>query len=68
MSELWVNFIRSGDPNGGSAPHWPTYKSSVSGLNLVIQDQEQGGSYVEQDTYRLAGIRYLTENAHYRHV
>jgi para-nitrobenzyl esterase len=22
----WTNFAKHGDPNGGGAPHWPSYK------------------------------------------
>jgi para-nitrobenzyl esterase len=32
LSELiqtyWTNFARTGDPNGGAAPHWPAYKAA----------------------------------------
>jgi para-nitrobenzyl esterase len=26
-SSAWVNFIKTGDPNGAGAPHWPPYKT-----------------------------------------
>ena len=25
MSSYWVNFVKSGNPNGGDLPSWPTY-------------------------------------------
>lgn len=68
MSAQWINFVHSGDPNGEGLPVWPIYDSSPQGSNLVLQTQSQGGSYVEQDTYRLAGREYLTKWARRRHV
>ena len=68
MSEQWINFVNSGNPNWQSVPHWPLYNESKKGLNLVVQKSGQGGSYVEEDTYRLAGREYLTKWARRRHV
>ena len=68
MTIQWVNFVADGDPNAGNLPYWPLYNESETGLNLVLQTQRQGGSYVEPDTYRLAGREYLTKWARRRHV
>ena len=68
MSAQWINFANNGDPNGAGLPPWPLYNESKTGLNLVIQKSGQGGSYVEHDTYRLAGREYLTKWARRRHV
>ncbi|KAF2203131.1 alpha/beta-hydrolase [Delitschia confertaspora ATCC 74209] len=68
MSRQWVNFIYGGDPNGENLPVWPKYSEAAKGLNLVLQTKGQGGSYVEEDTYRLAGREYLTKWARRRHV
>ena len=28
MMEFWVRFAQTGDPNGGSLPHWPAYDAT----------------------------------------
>ena len=70
MSAQWVNFVASGDPNGKDLPVWPRYSESEKGLNLVVQatGRGQNGSYVEEDTYRLAGREFLSKWARRRHV
>ncbi|USP82423.1 uncharacterized protein yc1106_09697 [Curvularia clavata] len=70
MSAQWINFVAKGDPNGKGLPYWPKYNKSPKGLNLVLQPKGRGynGSYVEEDTYRLAGREYLTKWARRRHV
>ena len=70
ISAQWVHFFNGGDPNGEGLPEWPQYSEGVNGLNLVIQAEGRGynGSYVEEDTYRLAGREYLTKWARRRHV
>ncbi|KAI3332170.1 alpha/beta-hydrolase [Xylariaceae sp. AK1471] len=68
MSEQWIRFAHTGDPNGGSLPRWPRYDEGEKGLNMVLQTEVQGGSYVEEDTYRLEGREYLTKWARRRHV
>lgn len=70
MSAQWINFVAGGSPNAEGLPNWPLYNGSTSGLNLVLQANGRGynGSYVEQDTYRIAGREYLAEWARRRHV
>ncbi len=68
LSEMWINFANTGDPNSEGLPRWPLYHERANGNNLVLQTTGQGGSYVEEDTYRLAGREYLTKWARRRHV
>lgn len=68
MSAQWITFANGGDPNSVGLPEWPKYSNGLNGLNLVLQTEQQGGSYVEEDTYRLAGRDYLTQWARRRHV
>ncbi|KXT08594.1 hypothetical protein AC579_7063 [Pseudocercospora musae] len=68
MSEQWINFVYFGNPNGEGVPQWPKYNESGQGVNLVLQTEGQGGSYAENDTYRLEGREYLSKWARRRHV
>ncbi|OTA91318.1 hypothetical protein M434DRAFT_13285 [Hypoxylon sp. CO27-5] len=68
LSSQWIRFAHTGDPNGPGLPHWPRYNEGKDGVNLVLQTKAQGGSHVEEDTYRLAGREYLTRWARRRHV
>jgi para-nitrobenzyl esterase len=38
MSSYWVNFARSGDPNGSGLPAWPAYRDAATGLVQVLGD------------------------------
>jgi para-nitrobenzyl esterase len=33
-SSYWVNFIKSGDPNGADLPHWPSYRSEPLAMGM----------------------------------
>lgn len=68
MSAQWITFAHTGNPNGDGLPMWPGYSEGPDGLNLVLQTETQGGTYVEDDVYRLSGREYLTEWARRRHV
>ena len=34
----WANFVKTGDPNGGSLPKWPAYKASSDQLMNITND------------------------------
>lgn len=38
MHAYWVNFVKTGDPNGSDLPHWPKYSASQDELMNFTQD------------------------------
>ncbi|KAF2856865.1 alpha/beta-hydrolase [Plenodomus tracheiphilus IPT5] len=69
LSERWVRFFATGNPNGGKLVGWPVYGEG-KGRNLVLQAEGRGynGSFVEEDTYRIEGREFLGQWARRRHV
>ena len=35
MSSYWVNFARSGDPNGANSPAWPSFGAPREGISFA---------------------------------
>ncbi len=43
MSSYWVNFAKTGDPNGPGLPTWPAFDEKATNPVLYIGAQTQGG-------------------------
>jgi para-nitrobenzyl esterase len=44
----WINFVKTGDPNGSGLPHWPAYSSSSDQLMNFTED----GPVAEADPWK----------------
>ncbi len=43
-SSYWINFVKTGDPNGPNPPHWPSFRSgSVMRLNALASAAPEDG-------------------------
>lgn len=51
MSDYWVNFVKSGTPNGPGLPAWPTYEPCGQQI-LFLDDQIITGSWPNLPTLR----------------
>ncbi|MGD0733436.1 MAG: carboxylesterase family protein [Terracidiphilus sp.] len=48
MSTYWVNFARTGNPNGTGLPNWPSYDSSTD----MLMDFTQDGPVAKPDPWK----------------
>lgn len=45
MSQYWINFIKTGNPNGNQLPTWPLY--TKEGMNIMIFDEVTKSGKIE---------------------
>jgi para-nitrobenzyl esterase len=53
MQQYWVNFARTGDPNGPSLPKWPTYNAAGNWqvMHLDATPQAEPDKLRERDLF-----------------
>ena len=66
MSDYWVQFATTGDPNREGLPYWPTYDAETQQHQIIGVDVGQGSNFHKQeldalDRYFNATERLLTE-------
>jgi len=60
ISSYWVNFAKSGDPNGSGLPNWPAYNAES---HTTMELGEHTGAMPEADPARLKFLlEYLKKN------
>lgn len=66
MSKSWASFIHDMDPNyagkNASSPAWPKY-SLDKPQNIVFDANVTGVAFVEPDTYRADGIKWILDHS-----
>ncbi|MGH8226349.1 MAG: carboxylesterase/lipase family protein [Steroidobacteraceae bacterium] len=48
MSAYWVNFAKTGNPNGAGLPHWPRYRSETD----ILMDFSENGPVAKTDPWK----------------
>ena len=55
MTSYWVNFARSGNPNGPGLPKWPSVKETKpnEAMLLAVDDKSAAGPAMSPDAAKL---------------
>ncbi|KAJ7448046.1 carotenoid ester lipase precursor [Mycena latifolia] len=59
LMEYLINFATNLDPNGRTVPHWPAYTLAAPNMMTFLEGLVTTSS-ITQDTYRTAGMQFLT--------
>ncbi len=51
MQSYFVNFIKTGNPNGSGLPEWPAYKPETNYLRMRIDAKSQAEPEAHRDRY-----------------
>jgi para-nitrobenzyl esterase len=58
MSSYWVNFAKSGNPNGEGLPPWPSYKPGGGGQVMQLGESIGASGEVHRDRYEFFDSHY----------
>jgi para-nitrobenzyl esterase len=60
MSQYWINFIKTGNPNGNQLPSWPLY--TKDGMDIMIFDDLPISGKIEDGNALISLQSAVTKN------